>query len=86
MNVGAIGGYTPVSYIYPTSPVSATQKVELGIPKDSNKVDKTDPNYKCQTCENRKYQDGSNESDVSFKCASKVAPESAAGAGIPHRC
>ena len=84
MNVGAIGGYTPISYIYPTNPVTATEKVELGIPKDPKKVDKTDPNYECQTCENRKYQDGSNESDVSFKNASKVAPEAAAGAVRSH--
>ncbi|MBQ6889274.1 MAG: hypothetical protein IJN54_17390 [Lachnospiraceae bacterium] len=31
----------------------------------------------CQTCENRKYQDGSNEM-VSFKSASHISPEAAA--------
>lgn len=48
------------------------------------KVDKADPSYECQTCENRKYQDGSNEHDVSFKSASKVAPEAAASAVRSH--
>lgn len=66
MNIGAIGGYHPISYIRPYS------------------VDKTDPGYKCQTCANRKYQDGSNESDVSFKSASKVAPEAASSAVRSH--
>ena len=32
----------------------------------------------CQTCKNRKYQDGSNE-NVSFKSASHISPEAAAG-------
>lgn len=31
----------------------------------------------CQTCKNRKYQDGSNESNVSFKAAAHISPESA---------
>lgn len=29
----------------------------------------------CQTCKNRKYQDGSNDPGVSFKAATHVAPE-----------
>lgn len=31
----------------------------------------------CETCANRKYQDGSDEDNVSFKTASHIAPESA---------
>lgn len=31
----------------------------------------------CETCANRKYQDGSDEGNVSFKSASHIAPESA---------
>ena len=31
----------------------------------------------CQTCKNRKYQDGSNESNVSFKSAQHIDPASA---------
>ena len=31
----------------------------------------------CETCKNRKYQDGSDEGNVSFKTASHVSPESA---------
>lgn len=37
----------------------------------------------CQTCKNRKYQDGSNE-NVSFKAAAHISPESAAGAVRAH--
>lgn len=37
----------------------------------------------CQTCKNRKYQDGSDEM-VSFKSASHIAPEDAAGRVRAH--
>lgn len=97
MNVGAIGAYTPVSYISPYASSSAAPANAVARPEDSSiigvakvsdstdkKVEKTDPSYECQTCENRKYQDGSNEHDVSFKSASKVAPEAAASAVRSH--
>lgn len=38
----------------------------------------------CQTCKNRKYQDGSDDPGVSFKTASKIAPEAAASAVRGH--
>ena len=41
-------------------------------------------NGKCQTCENRKYQDGSDDPGVSFKSAAKIAPEAAASAVRGH--
>lgn len=71
MNVGAIGGYRPISYVNPNMPV------------DSKKVAKTDPSYECQTCQNRKYQDGSDE-NVSFKAATNIAPEAATSAVRGH--
>ena len=92
MNVGAIGGYTPISYISPyatVNPVDATEdaKGSQGIDgaqsANGKSVDKTDPGYKCQTCANRKYQDGSNE-NVSFKSATNIAPEAAASAVRGH--
>ena len=38
----------------------------------------------CQTCKNRKYQDGSDDPGVSFKTATNVAPEQAAAAVRGH--
>lgn len=38
----------------------------------------------CQTCKNRKYQDGSDDPGVSFKTAAHVAPEQAAAAVRGH--
>lgn len=38
----------------------------------------------CQTCKNRKYQDGSNDPGVSFKTATRLTPEQAATAVRGH--
>ena len=38
----------------------------------------------CQTCENRKYQDGSDDPGVSFKTATNLSPEEAATAVRGH--
>ena len=38
----------------------------------------------CQTCKNRKYQDGSNEMDVSFKTPSHISPSAAPQAVASH--
>ncbi|MDD5949118.1 MAG: hypothetical protein PUC39_05235 [Lachnospiraceae bacterium] len=38
----------------------------------------------CQTCKNRKYQDGSDESDVSFKAPGHISPEQSASTVMSH--
>ena len=38
----------------------------------------------CQTCANRRYQDGSNDSGVSFQTPTKLSPEEAASAVRSH--
>lgn len=40
--------------------------------------------YQCQTCKNRKYQDGSNDLGVSFKTPTRLDPERAAYAIRSH--
>ena len=73
MNIGAISPYKSFSYITPYSnranSIQDSPKTSETQAVHAKKVDKTDPNYECKTCENRKYQDGSNEQDVSFKSA-----------------
>lgn len=48
--------------------------------EDSGKVNASG---ECETCSNRKYQDGSNE-NVSFKSATHISPEAAASAVRAH--
>lgn len=55
-------------------------------PDDAKKVGAsaaTKPTEECQTCKNRKYQDGSDEM-VSFKSAAHISPNAAAAAVRGH--
>lgn len=45
---------------------------------------KDDKSKECQTCKNRKYMDGSDEMNVSFKSAAHVSPEAASAAVRAH--
>ncbi len=77
---------TPVSGNYPNAADSANRTGKTVFKdEDSRKLPGIkDPNKECETCKNRKYQDGSNEGNVSFKSATHVAPEAAASAVRAH--
>lgn len=69
------------------------EKAKAGIPltpmeekKETDRKERMgikDPSEECQTCKNRKYQDGSDEM-VSFKSAAHISPESAAARVRAH--
>lgn len=58
-------------YIIPVSNVDRVTPAYTGNTVDS--ASGVQP-VECQTCKNRKYVDGSNESDVSFKAPGHIAP------------
>lgn len=69
---------------YSSSAVSGSQKPVLN-PGESTKVSpgrKSSP-AECETCKNRKYQDGSDEM-VSFKSATHISPEASASRVRAH--
>lgn len=74
-NQNNIAGAANVSPVTPTQGVDTTGKVSPS--------DKTNPTTECQTCENRKYQDGSNEM-VSFKSAQHISPMASASRVRAH--
>ena len=56
-----------------------------GAQEEDTKANRTKVSpEECKTCKNRKYQDGSDEANVSFKSASHVSPESAGAAVRSH--
>ncbi len=56
-----------------------------GTGKGADSIDDKDGKKKeCQTCKNRKYIDGSDEANVSFKNAAHVSPEAAGAAVRAH--
>lgn len=67
---GMSNNYTiPVSNISRVTPINTDNTVA-----SSSKVK---PVTECKTCQNRKYVDGSNESDVSFKTPGTIKPQEA---------
>ncbi len=55
--------------------------------KDVNEKERygiKDPGEECETCKNRKYQDGSDEHNVSFKAAAHISPNAAGSAVRAH--
>lgn len=97
--ISGISGYSGVSGIYPaysafpvrgvraasgvTRDTDGTAQAVVDGAKDasaSGRVEKGE----CQTCKNRKYVDGSNEGDVSFKTPTHISPHNAAAAVMGH--
>ncbi len=86
--VNSITGYgqNPYnSYIngYGSSTGADTDKDAQNSFKRVGQDDDDKKEKECQTCKNRKYQDGSNE-DVSFKSAAHVSPQAAGAAVRAH--
>lgn len=52
--------------------------------KSKNVIDEKNGNKECQTCKHRKYQDGSDDSGVSFQTPTKIAPSAVKDAVMSH--
>ncbi|MDD7643347.1 MAG: hypothetical protein PUK75_12920 [bacterium] len=97
---GSYGAYQPYAGAYSGSASITKNTNIAGQPAiqgNSNAVEQTDGNSdkqvkagrksspgECQTCKERKYQDGSNESDVSFKAPGHISPQASAGTVRAH--
>lgn len=92
--VGAYDTFYPVYNANPVSPVTGADRIMRGG-GDPVRTDKTDGTEaatsgrkvekgECQTCKNRKYVDGSNENDVSFKTPGHIDPGNAASTVMAH--
>lgn len=79
MIIGAISN----AYTYPVNNYIGTAPLNNMAEDASGKVLRTSSPEQCETCKNRKYQDGSNE-NVSFKAATHISPNAAGGAVRAH--
>lgn len=81
-NYDAYAYYRPVSYqgsigySKPVNPMDPKQEEKTTNPDEIKKPGKKSSPEDCETCKERKYQDGSDE-NVSFKSAQHISPESA---------
>lgn len=88
MTIGGLGAYSPYQYLqaggfgeaaggHGAAAVSGGAGAGRAADEDSiKKAGRKSSPEECQTCKERKYQDGSDE-NVSFKAASHISPESA---------
>lgn len=84
-NYNLSGNY---GYSYSTGSAVSTQSEEKGVVINPGKSDVVKPGRKsspaeCETCKNRKYQDGSDEM-VSFKSAAHISPQASASRVRAH--
>ena len=68
---------------YGNDPAAAEQNAELKLPESQSPQEVMEEG-ECQTCKERKYQDGSDDPGVSFKTPTNVAPDQAAAAVRGH--
>ena len=64
-------------------PAAAVGKTGTSSQSDGVKA-KSDPNYVCQTCKQRRYQDQSNDPSVSFQSPGYIAPGASAAVVMSH--
>lgn len=64
--------------------ISNTEGEEIDFPFDGKKTEEAEGTEECETCANRTYVDGSNESDVSFKTPGHISPEASAARVSAH--
>ncbi|MBH1942428.1 hypothetical protein I5677_16120 [Mobilitalea sibirica] len=64
------GAYNPKPSLDAINKIQGIYKVS---DKEKNSIEKT-ASSECQTCKSRKYVDGSNESNVSFKSPTHISP------------
>lgn len=73
---GQITGLYPQYNVNPVSPAGRAQGLDA--------VEKSSKSGECQTCKNRKYVDGSNDGNVSFKTPGHISPEASGAVVMSH--
>lgn len=75
----SIGGYSNSIYGNPANPLENGKSEET-----TKKAGRRSSPAECETCKHRKYVDGSNEGNVSYKSPTHIDPSAAAGAVASH--
>lgn len=67
-----------------TSDTSSVSPLSTDKANEQKRTGKAETKGECQTCKERKYIDGSDEGNVSFKAPGHIAPEASAGVVMSH--
>lgn len=86
MSIG--GGYgfsfNPYNSYGLSKSANDAQTTPTGSADDTVKAGRKSSPRECETCKTRKYQDGSNEGDVSFKAPGHISPQASASTVRAH--
>lgn len=77
-------GYNNFYTSYNTTASATGAETEEKLSASQIKAMKHSGQMKCETCSERKYQDGSNETDVSFKAPGHISPSASAATVMSH--
>jgi hypothetical protein len=75
MTVSPVGGSSQLYYQYLNPPLKAAS--------EGGKTDLSAP-WRCETCAERTYKDGSDDPTVSYQTPTHISPQAAAGAVAAH--
>ena len=86
MTTGISGGYNNYGMYgsYQSARTTGSDKPHAVAPEDQVKLGRKSSPNDCDTCKTRKYQDGSNEGDVSFKAPGHISPQASSGTVRAH--
>lgn len=85
MNLNAISNtFNPSLWAQASQRQNSADPASIASQQESQNTNKVKPASSCETCKNRKYQDGSNDPGVSFKTPTKLSPSQAASAVRGH--
>lgn len=84
-NAGAFGSASSPSGVAPSGITTPPSVTPLSAANEKGqRTEKAEKKGECQTCKERKYIDGSDEGNVSFKAPGHIAPESSAAVVMSH--
>ncbi len=81
---GAYASSASASRISPSDTAASVTPLSADKSAENTRTGKTEAKGECQTCKERKYIDGSDEGNVSFKAPGHIAPEASAGVVMAH--
>lgn len=82
--IGTYGSYSGYGMSGSYGSYGAGQAQRSAVPDENVKPGRKSSPSECETCRQRKYQDGSNEGDVSFKAPGHISPQASAGTVRAH--
>lgn len=83
-NYGSYGSYNSYNMSGGYGAYGTADAKKSAVPDENVKPGRKSSPSECETCRQRKYQDGSNEGDVSFKAPGHISPQASAGTVRAH--